>query len=283
MGLLFMRNNLRYRSLGLAVVCVSLTTSCSFNVFDPIDSPSGDAQLQSAARACLDEGDYECAARLYGEMSDGYSDVANSEEAFLLLDQNGLGMTGIMEAIGEDDSSGGQVINALVERIYKSGITTSREDIFKALIKANSINQNELRGLVRMMGSLALLAQLLHETKQNLTTENFLKTDIVSNAATCITGELAGCLAGCTARLAAGNYVDFDTATELNGGPTLYMIQALVLQLDKALGSTELNGGGKFSSGTLSFAETLKSAEYGPDTSPGCYSYLLISNGLGRN
>jgi hypothetical protein len=73
-------------SLGaIAWSAAALAALSGCNVFSVLDSPSGDAQLISAARACFDQGDFACARDNYSKLSDSSADIRASEEAFLAL------------------------------------------------------------------------------------------------------------------------------------------------------------------------------------------------------
>src|SRR4051812_4388213 len=61
------------------------------NLFSPLDKPSGDPQILSAARACLDRADYGCALDFYEKLSAESNDIKLVEEAYAILDQNGAG------------------------------------------------------------------------------------------------------------------------------------------------------------------------------------------------
>ncbi|MBI3534419.1 MAG: hypothetical protein HY072_02890, partial [Deltaproteobacteria bacterium] len=76
--------------VSLLLFCSMFLVSCP-NVFDPIDNPSGDAQLLSAARACFDKGDLACAKDNYGKIT-GTTDAeyAAAETAFTILEENGV-------------------------------------------------------------------------------------------------------------------------------------------------------------------------------------------------
>src|SRR5262245_33958624 len=95
-----------------------------FNLFSFIDSPQGDAQLISAARACFDRGDYPCALQYYQQVSASQADTARSEEALIILAQNGVGMSAFISAYGNSSSSGGQFITRLAGKIISPGAST---------------------------------------------------------------------------------------------------------------------------------------------------------------
>jgi hypothetical protein len=146
--------------LSLAASLGLMLTAC--NVFDPLDSPTGDAQLLSAARAAFDEGQLDRALEYYGKLSADQAETRAAEEAFVLLDQNDAGIGALMTAIG-DKPELGAVITRLANSMAAAGATTAKRDnLFAALRKVNDIPSNaQLRGLVRFASGLALVAQTL--------------------------------------------------------------------------------------------------------------------------
>lgn len=260
----------------LIVLLLSGIISTGCNIFDPIDNPSGDPQLISAARACFDQGDFECALEHYGELASD-SDIRNSEEAFVILDQQGIGMAAFMLAIG-NGRGGGDIVTRLSDELAGSGLSeTKRIAIHGAFLKVSSITDTSLRGLVRFASAMAFLAHAVGET--NGTDRILQKTDLVPNATACLAGGLAGCTVTCGGTITAAATVDFTQSSSVTGTLTLGMVDAAVKQITTALGSTELGGSGKFSSGSSDFANALSAGD--PNTNANCYHYLLISNGIG--
>lgn len=251
------------------------------NVFDPLDNPSGDEDLLSAARACLDQGDYECARRYYEQLSADSNDSMHSELAFTTLDENAIGLSGILSALGGGNISGGKLFTLLANHIGTTASTEKRSALYGAFKRTQYINGSQMRGLVRFITSITLLSHLLAEVRGNGGLATFDKGDIVSNEESCKNSALANCSTNCSALLPAGTVISnaFETSN-FTGSVNLSMISALVSQISTALNS-ELLASGKFSSGSLSFASQLSNPLYAPSTSPACFSYLLITNGLG--
>ena len=75
--------------LALSAVAVTLA-GC--NLYATLDKPSGDLQILSRARACFDKADFACAREYYAKLSSSYDDVRASEEAFMILAENGADM-----------------------------------------------------------------------------------------------------------------------------------------------------------------------------------------------
>ena len=81
--------------VGLILFIFSFQLGC--NTFEFMDSPGDDAQYLSAARACLDGGDIQCAIDNYQKLSNDQADIKASELVFVTMESAGLGMSAIME------------------------------------------------------------------------------------------------------------------------------------------------------------------------------------------
>src|SRR3954469_7732827 len=86
--------------LSLLMATPAMVATGCMNVFDPFDNPTTDTQLISAARACFDRGDIACAKENYEKLSANNADIAASETAFAMLDENGAGMASFIQAFG---------------------------------------------------------------------------------------------------------------------------------------------------------------------------------------
>ena len=90
----------------ITLFLLALVNLSCLNVFSPIDSPSGDAQFLSLARACFDQGDIDCANKYYAKVSGTTeAETAAAEEAFTILDKNGATMGALMQSLGCGASS----------------------------------------------------------------------------------------------------------------------------------------------------------------------------------
>src|SRR5205809_424094 len=99
-----------------ATVALAGGSSC-INLFDPIDNPSGEGQLLSAARAAFDKGDMATARELYGKAG---GETALSETIFLDLDGCGADIGALASALSKaSDASGtpGIMINVMAEHM----------------------------------------------------------------------------------------------------------------------------------------------------------------------
>ena len=90
-------SSIRSSFIRVGLICV-LPFLSSCNLTEKIDNPRGDAQILSAARACLDLGDYECAFKYYSKLSNDVGEVKGTEIAFATLDKIGLGLGAFLKS-----------------------------------------------------------------------------------------------------------------------------------------------------------------------------------------
>lgn len=259
----------------LIVLLTSLLAS-SCNVFDPLDSPTNDEQMLSAARNCFDEGDIECAKAWYQRLSGGYRDVQASEMAFAVLHQNGITMAMFLGALGKG-GNGGAGLNTLANKIGGSASESLRVQIMTSYQYVNAINYPELRGFVRFVVAFTLAAEILAEDSG--TDQILQKTDIVSSVSGC---SCLSCPASSTDLLTPSASKDLiysgSNLPSYAGSPTLGMLSGALNAIVYAL-SSEIVAGGNYSSVTGAFAQALGLL---PSTNGDCYRYTLISKGIGN-
>jgi hypothetical protein len=269
--------------LGLA----GLTTSC--NVFDPFDSPTSDVQLLSAARACFDQGKFDCALEHYGKLSGSHADIAAAEMAFMQLDQAGAGMGALMKAVGNGGSGGAASLSRMAGSLAPSAGEVKRQQILAAYLKAKNIQDPSLRGLVRFTSAFALAAEILGEETRGSAV--FTQLNLVRNVDGCKAAPVISCnlTTDCTtidpviqvdATMTA---IDRTTAAaaDFDSAPTWRMVHFAVSEIVFALES-ELAASGKFSSGLGSFSGNLLSEGASAFTVDGCYRQLLLNTGVGE-
>ena len=194
-----------------AFVCATAFLSASCNVYDPFDSPTSDAQLVSAARACLDQGDYACARDNYQKLSTVQSDIATSELAFTALDEVGLGMKAFATAFGK--GAGVSAFNKLVASVAPNASRTTRLAIYNnAFLKWQSIQNTELRALVKFVSSAALAAEVLGEASGG---DAITKEELATNPTACEATTTTTCAASsaCAKPSGTGNNLEFGTTT----------------------------------------------------------------------
>ena len=281
--------NIRYTFLvvcAASVLFLGLLAGC-FNVFSPLDHPSGDIQLISAARACFDRGDLQCAMDNYQKLSPNSLEIQMSEEAFVTLDQNGAGMSSFMQSFG--NGGGGGSLTKLAE-LMGQGSLAKRLSILGAFKNLASITTNApLRGLVRFSLGIGLAAEVLSE---ELVSSATLSKTLLSNTSTACSTFNAGTCAACTkptgsviqdTGVTSGELpTDPTAATEYGtANPDLDMLNGALSQANFALGATELGASGKFSGTSGTFGTILNTGPRGAGGAP-CFRSALISNGVGE-
>ncbi len=166
-------------------ITIPLFLQGCINIFDPLDSPSGEAQLLSAARACFDDGDFACAREFYGKL--GSNEDAIAELAFVKLDEQGAGIGSYVLALdAARNASSGMILTVLAEHMANGAGATKRAQILSAYQASNSITKTSLKGFVQFMAGLALAAEIIAEldgAQADFTVQK--QTDIVANTSAC--------------------------------------------------------------------------------------------------
>lgn len=266
-----------------------LPAAIGCNVFDPLDSPGGDAQLLSAARACFDRGDMTCARENYAKLSSSQADVQASELAFVMLEEAGVSMADFMTAMGQGNANQGITRLAGLLSLRSPG-QSKRQAIFNAYLKINEITQStELKGLVRFVAAFALAAEILGEEAGGDGTLS--KTDISASPDTCnndlsatsCTGVAAGRCTKSSTNINGGASVTITTPTaaQMDGAtPTWGQFKGAIDAVHRAL-TSELNAAGSFNSGSAGFASVFSTATSTGTEGEECFRYLLLNQGAG--
>jgi hypothetical protein len=282
-------------TLALASLAIAtVATSCTFNVFDPIDSPSGDAQLISAARAALDRGDFDEAVEYYQKLSGDSADIKASEQAFAILTKHNLGMAAFASAFGTGGGSAGKGITRMANSIGGGANADARVELFQAFEQTKSITSAPLKGLVRFLTSVALVAEAIAETSAIPGTS--AASDIVLTPASCpgssSTDTTCLALTACgqpahSGSLARGGTSAFDltaaTADTVRAqGATLSLISGAINQITIAL-RDEIGSSGNLSGSLSGFSGAVAEAALGTTPDGNCFRAALISQGIGSN
>ncbi len=250
------------------------------NVFSSLDSPDGDVQLLSAARACFDKGDIACALEHYSKVSSGSSsEVAAAERAFAVLDQNGIGMGKFMTTMASGDLSAG--LTSLAGDFSRNSGQSLRQSLYTAYREVDNIpTQSELRGLVRFITAYALSAAILAEEAGGDGTLS--KTDIANSPNTCAPN--------CTKTspvIVYGTGVNLISNPSPNGAmtgtsPTWGMLKGAYLAIVHAL-ANELVAAGDFKTGTQDIAAAFNALDSNNSSlSEPAFRTLLLSQGVGQ-
>lgn len=261
--------------LGISVALSNL--GC--NALSFIDSPSGDQQILAAARACFDKGNFDCASKFYGQLSNASSDNANSEGAFEILSQNGVSVAVFMSAVISGSSSGGKLVTTLANSLTSNASETTRLNIFHAYQKNSLINDTKVRGLIRFITALSLMAEILAEDAG--TDGKLNQSDIATNATGCLAASplftlSPHCAKPSGKKLISGTALNLATATDaqMSGSPSLQMIYAAVTEVNQ--GISQMQATGSLGSSTSSFSTNLLAATLDTGDSPGFRGALIF-------
>jgi hypothetical protein len=285
----------------LITLCVTLSSifyGC--NIFQGMDSPSGDAQILAAAHSCLDQGDYACATRYYLQLSSSVGDTKYSELPVSTLAESGLPPGTLAQALIDSNFNIGKLITILAGKLSYQASSSLRLQLFHGYQQSLLIQNTQLQGALRLMTSLALLSEILGEDAS--TPGTYLATDLASNPTACLSvtspaGAIALITGACNIptgkKLISGNSItNLYSATEaaiqdltFSGAPTLTMISATIAEMQTAL--SLLSSNSKFTTGLSSFFNTyynqFASATINTgnnNSSPG-FIYLLLKIGIG--
>jgi hypothetical protein len=254
------------------------------NIYSPIDKPSGDPQLLSAARACLDRADYACAVENYQKLSASQADVAASEQAFTILAQNGAGFGTFASTLGSGAT--GASFTKLAEALTSGAGQAKRVAIYSAYQKVTGITDPTLKALTRFLTGAALASEIMAEASNG---GILRKTDLARGA---------GCTAGASGTACAVNpacsaptqdNIPANTGTAASGDITQTAPSGTTPNLDQLYTSikealTGLNGLG--ASGTFASTSTLFTGITG-NPAPGtigaaCFRASLLDQGIGE-
>jgi hypothetical protein len=207
------------------------------NLFGGIDSPSGDAQIASAARACLDQGDYACALSNYQKLSSADSDITNSESAYAVFDQNGATFGAFAAGFGNFNNVNiGQgltvVANSVLSVIYPNGsAATTRYDIYQAFLQYKQITDNpSLAAMVEFLGAVAFAGEILAEIASQQNSSSLTTAIINSNTAVPCSGA------------SSSSSLDQVSASTIQAGATFNLLNAALGSIGNAITSLAASG-----------------------------------------
>lgn len=241
-----------------ALACFALLFLCSCpNVFDPLSSPSGEAQLLSAARAAFDQGDLALAREYYAQL--GNNDAAESELAFTYLNEAGVTMSALVTAVKiKDGESVGSILTNLSESLISGAGATRRGLLAQAYAKVGGIETRQLRGFTRFLSAIAIASSTLAEHSGAQANGILNKSDIVLNTSSCTVASCAAnanCAEPSPTVFSSGGSDDeatytssTSTAINLSGSsPTYWMFINSLQGAQLGLSEMGVNSGDSFS------------------------------------
>lgn len=238
-------------------VVLALPFIASCNMFEFMDSPSGDAQLTSAARACLDEGKFECAREYYNQLSNSAADVKFSELGLTrLAEAQVFSISDLITTLGSGRGGGNTftlLANMLATRNKDDAAT--RVLIQEIYASADSIGSSSLRGYIKFVSAMTMFNSILAYAANG--DGEVIGNDLVQNADACLNAGLGGCM-GTTAcdqsssgllNNSGSDPTDLATATNWDAEPTLVHLEKASAAADAAM--QEMTGSSSGFSGLL--------------------------------
>jgi hypothetical protein len=153
-----------------------------------MSSPGTDVQYISAGKACLDQGDYDCAAKNFAKVSPSDVNDQAQDTAYMLLDQNGADFAGFVDAFVGDGKGGGGGLTSLGTHISQKGGASGeakRVALANAVVQSQNITGNpSLKGLVQFLTATALSGEILSELAGS--DGSIPKTAIALNPTACV-------------------------------------------------------------------------------------------------
>jgi hypothetical protein len=168
------RYSVLFSVLGLSALGFGL--SACVNMFDPIDNPSGDAQILSAARAAFDQGDIADARELYGKLAG--NQIAISELIFVDLDACGANIGAFGSALANGTDSAGSILTILGERMAPAHSTTCFATLLAAYKASLNLTDPNVKGFTGFLAALAIAGEVL-ANNTNVQDGSLLKADFV--------------------------------------------------------------------------------------------------------
>lgn len=280
------------KSVFFVLLAALASGGCNLTGF--MDNPSNDDQYLSAARACLDKGDFQCALDNYGKVSGAETDVANSEIAMTQLDEQGADMAAFMNFVADlGDQTPGYAITKFAERLVPNAGLAKREAIWNAFNMRSQINTPDLANFVEFAGGLSLAGELLAEGADS-TTAILSQSDLANNPSTCIAaGVSCAATAGCDGPTSgtgsnltgASGTPDITSTSPTNANPSLDQVYQSINA--SITGLANLGATGRFSS-ISNLLSTYNHISGGAAPSSGgsatvrCFRYALISINVGE-
>jgi hypothetical protein len=238
----------------------SLLSLTACNLYGGIDKPSGDAQHLSAARACLDNGDYDCAQTNYQALSSNENDVKISEEELTTLaQQNIFSISDLVSTLGSSRGNGSslaQLAGVLAARGKTDGNT--RVILQSTWASDGNIQNANLKAFSKFLVSYAMLNEVLASAVTD-SNNGLAQGDLVANPSVCVSSFSSnptscytdttdcGAPAG-TALLdtTPSDVSSMDSATNWDTAPTLQKVFESLVAASASIGNLNSNDEGVF-------------------------------------
>jgi hypothetical protein len=259
-------------------------TSCG-NLFKGLSTPEGDEQLLSAARGCMDRGDYNCALEYYQALSSSQGDVKVNETSLAKLAQaNIFKMSDLIGALGSSRGSGAS-FTSMGNTLAARGVTgaTQRALIQQTFADNNAIINTKLKAFSKFLSSLSMVNIILAElagADQVLTAADIVTNPTAckaANSTTCATTAAADCAKPAASAVILGTALTngLDSATGWSGTATLMQF---IKAAEESNTQTSIFTGSSSNSGIFSAINTL--AGLGAAADPCIRQSLVTTLGL---
>jgi len=218
---------------------ISLLSGC--NLYSGVDKPKGDPQLLSAARACLDRGDYECAKEYYNQLSDGENDTKLSELAFTeMAETDAFSIRDLITSLGSDRGGGNSFLK-IAELMASRGKTdgNTRAILQSAYASVGGIQNTDLKSFMQFITALGMFNEVLANA---VGTDGVLTaSDLAQNPTACASAG-AGCALSTDCNNSVGAGIDDGTGevTSLDSGDWTSNATLTKLQVAAAAASDAL-------------------------------------------
>jgi hypothetical protein len=169
------------------ILLASVLTLTSCNLWGGIDKPSGDEQILSRARGCLDRGDYACATEYYAKLSASQNDTRLAETALVAMAQDGIFSTADLIASLGNGRGSATSFTQIANYIAKRGKTGAsyRITLDNIFVNANDISNSSLKNYTQFLIALAMTNQILASISGS--DQTLTAADISSSPNTCRT------------------------------------------------------------------------------------------------
>lgn len=237
---------------------ILILSSC--NLYGGLSKPSGDEQILLAARACLDQGNYDCAKTYYAALSANYNDYRLSEGGFTTLASNGIfTMRDLVSSLGTSTGNGSSMTSMAniisANGKFDSATRTTIQTVFSA---NTAITDAHTKAFAQFFTAMTMFNSVLAAAgngglvaESTIVTSTACKTD---NA----------CIANAHCAIGTGTNLTFnagDTATSMSsstGWTTSPTVQKLIVAATEASNQlTALTGQSNNYSGLLKTIQTL--------------------------
>jgi len=218
--------------------------SACLNLFDPIDNPSGDEQILSAARAAFDRGDLQEARDLYAKL--GGNETALAETIYTHLEECGAGIEAVGAALGAATSgSAGILVTVMGEKMNPLRGTTCLATLLAAYRSSQTLTDPSQKNFAAFLAAIAVAGEVLAHNSGITANGTLAVTDIVTSggASACILGT---CGAGCgvtTKGITAAVTVDLSSSGPATITPTWGVFHGAITAANTALTALGISTG----------------------------------------